>query len=356
MKKRTTPCTVRFFKNILATLLKSSTTAHQPLTNALERFSRVLIQDSTNVSLPPQLAERYPGSRNQTNHNYSQMKLQTTFDLKNSMYVDITPTPFTRNDQAAALDILTVAQQGDLVLRDLGYFTLNSISEMIDRNIFFISRLRTDVTLFDHQNHQVDLGKILKKEGRIDRILFIGAEKKVKVRIVAQPVPPEISNKRRRTLRSNRDRRCNPKKKQLYLCNWTILICNVDEEVCSAEQIANLYYLRWRIETIFKTWKSHCNFTALPVNASCDQVEAIVYARLIFITIFQDSFANQFTTNTRISMQKLTPFVTSFFWLVFHKPLSHNFDVKLFVNYYCQYEKRKRKPIFEKYLCCNDTA
>ena len=355
MKKRTTPCTVDFFKNTLAALLKSFTPAHLPICNALERFNRVLIQDSTNVSLPPQLAQRYPGSRNQTIHNYSQMKLQTTVDLKNAMYVDITPTPFTRNDQAAAPDILTVAKQGDLVLRDLGYFTLTSIGEMIKRNIFFISRLRTDIIVSDDRNQQVDLCKILKKEGRMDRILFIGAEKKVKVRIVARPVPPEVSNKRRRTLRANRDQRCKPKKRQLDLCNWTILICNIDEDVCSAEQIVNVYYLRWRIETIFKTWKSHCNFTALPVNASCDQIEVIIYARLIFITVFQDSFANQFITNTRISLQKLTPFVTSFFWLVFHKPLSHNFDVNIFVNYYCQYEKRKRKTILEKYLYGNDT-
>jgi hypothetical protein len=353
IKKRTTPATVRFFKNVLAEVIKSPSDA-TALKSEFQHFSRVLIQDSTTVALPPALADRYPGSRNQTGKTFAQMKIQTVFDLKNNSYVDFSPTPFTRNDQAAAGDIHSLCRQGDLVLRDLGYFVTNSLQQFVDKKVSFISRLRTDVAVYDADGKVLSLHAILKAKGRLDRTVYIGSKEKVPVRMIALPVPAEIANKRRRDLRHNRDRRCNPTKQHLALCNWIILVTNISDKICSAQQIANLYFLRWRIETLFKTWKSYCNFKSLPAHASADQVESIIYARLIFVTVFNSSIAGSFAPAEKISIQKLTCFVTSFFWILICKPsLSNNKYTKL-LRYYCSYEKRKRKSIFEKYLLCQD--
>ena len=67
------------------------------------------------------LADLFPGGGNQHGGDYANLKIQWICDLKNSAVEQVSLSGFTRNDQAAAPDILNVARPGDLVLRDLGY-------------------------------------------------------------------------------------------------------------------------------------------------------------------------------------------------------------------------------------------
>ena len=71
--------------------------------------------------------------------------------------------------------------------------------------------------------------------------------------------------------------------------DWAILITNVLPSVWSARTVARKYALRWRIETIFKAWKSPFALTEVP-DGSPAQVQSLLYAKLIFITLFQASF------------------------------------------------------------------
>ena len=61
---------------------------------------------------------------------------------------------------------------------------------------------------------------------------------------------------------------------------------NIDLSVFDAEHIAEIYSLRWRIEIVFKSWKSHFNITNVP-NASATRVISYIYTTLIFIALFQ---------------------------------------------------------------------
>ena len=93
-----------------------------PSSQAFKPFTRVLVQDSTSKTLPKHLAELFPGAGNQHGQDYATLKIQWISDLKNSAVEHVSLSGFTRNDQAAASDILAVARPGDLVLRDLGCF------------------------------------------------------------------------------------------------------------------------------------------------------------------------------------------------------------------------------------------
>jgi len=90
----------------------------------------------------------------------------------------------------------------------------------------------------------------------------VSREAKVPVRLVALPVPAQVAAKRRRALNCNRDRRCNPSAAHRALMNWAIFITSVPAHRLPADQIAELYGLRWRIETIFKIR----NFRAITVR------------------------------------------------------------------------------------------
>src|SRR5882724_3796983 len=89
-----------------------------------------------------------------------------------------------------------------------------------------------------------------------------GAER-VAVRLVAHPVPEAVANERRRRARANRDQRCIPSKEKLYLLGWNIFVTNVTSRVWPLRAIQPIYRVRWRIEIIFKAWKSHLGLRQL---------------------------------------------------------------------------------------------
>lgn len=344
---------VEFLKQMLALALciRLKTVSTEPLFAA---FNRVLLHDSSTLPLPDALAPYYPGSRNQ-NGRHSQAKVQAVLDIKSRSYVSFSLTPFTRNDQAAAPDVLTLLEPGDLVIRDLGYFVLRTLKDIADGGAFFISRYRYGCSLYDSHG-PLNLPGLLKKEGRLDRRVYIGSSERLPVRLVAVPVPPEIAGRRRQALQQNRDRRLNPSKDHLFALGWEIFITNVTEEVWTADQIGEIYRLRWRIEIVFKTWKSHFGLTSYGHSASRFQVESLIYTRLISILLFNTVVYNPLHTQIdgqyalKLSLLKLSAFFVNYHWLI--PTIVRSINKRLLddiLTRFCTYDKRKR-PNYENIL------
>lgn len=341
---------VEFLKQMLALLLcrQLRTAFTEPLFAA---FNRVLLHDSSTLPLPQALAPYYPGAGNQRGRN-AQAKLQAILDIKSRSYVYFSLTPFTRNDQTAASDVLGLLQPGDLIIRDLGYFALKVFALISGAGAFFISRFGYRCSLYDPDD-PLDLSCLLRKEGRLDRLVRIGCSEKLPVRLVAIPVPHQVAEKRRRALRQNRDRRLNPGKERLFLLGWAIFITNVTQEVWSADQIAEIYGLRWRIEIVFKAWKSHFGITSYSHSASLYQIESLIYTRLILILLFHTTVYSPLFTRIdrqftkKLSLLKLSAFFVHYHWLIPLIAVSTN--KKLFddiLTHFCTYDKRKR-PNYE---------
>jgi hypothetical protein len=90
-------------------------------------FGRILVQDSTCVSLSPRLAARFPGPANHTGKSQASVRIQCLYDLLSESFAWFSLSAFTRNDQSAASDVLGLLKPNDLLIRDLGYFTLASL-------------------------------------------------------------------------------------------------------------------------------------------------------------------------------------------------------------------------------------
>jgi hypothetical protein len=234
--------------------------------------------------LSPRLAKAFPGSSNQSGKRHAALKIQATYELKTETFLHFEPGPFTRNDQAASPDILSIARAGDLVLRDLGFFVLSVFQQMILGRIFFVSRLRHQVWIGLPNGETFDLLRHLRRDGFFDGQILLGCKDRVPVRLVALRVPPSLAAERRRRLRQNRDKRLRPCAEHLALLDWTLLITNVPPEIWSATTLAKVYGVRWRIEILFKAWKTHFSMTLLP-DASADYVLTLLWARLILITL-----------------------------------------------------------------------
>ncbi|SRR6266567_4290743 len=244
-------------------------------------FQRVLLHDSTVEPLPEHLASAFPGPGNGRRRRYAALKLQFICDLLHSQVLRVGLSGFTRNDQAASPDILSLIQPGDLIIRDLGYFVLKVLEQICLKGAFFLSRYRHGVSIFDAQTGQpLNLAAQLRPGHAFDRQVLLGAEK-VPVRLVAQPVPEAVANERRRKARTNRDRRLNPSKAKLYLLGWNIFVTNVPRAVWSAKALQPIYRLRWRIEIIFKAWKSHLGLRELNCRTA-DLLRLSVMTKLLF--------------------------------------------------------------------------
>ena len=247
----------------------------------LAPFRRVLLHDSTTVALPSRFAKVFPGSANKRKA-FSQLKIQVVCDLLNATVEQLSFSGFTRNDQRASPDILALLRPGDLVIRDLGYFVLSVFEAIGKRGAFFLSRYRYGTILLDPLTlRPIPLAKVLKKQGFFDAHVLLGVEAKVPVRVVAVAVPEAIANQRRRNLRHNRDQSLNPGKEHFYLLGWSIFLTNVDQELWPAKSLPIIYRLRWRIETLFKAWKSYLRLTE--VNDRClPMLHLSIMTKLIF--------------------------------------------------------------------------
>lgn len=345
--KRMNPGLVKFLELLLAASLagqiKKSDRLFTPAT--LSQFNRVLVEDSTHIHLPSWLATFYPGSQNATGQEIATLKIRSAVDLLSERFIDFHLSPFTHNDQSASREIVPSLHAGDLLVRDLGFFVLPAFREIASAKAYFISRLRHDVNLYESLgNKKINLLKKLKKYGFVDLTVCVGAHEQFPCRLIAIPVAAEVAAERRRKYKTNRDRRRNPSTEHLMLMGWDLCITNVPPEMLTAQQIAEIYDLRWRIEIIFKSWKSYFNLADVP-RANVVRVQAHVYAMLLFITIFQVHLfvklyrENLETHHTQLSLLKVARFFKENLWALVLSLM--NLDmVKEQIFYHCRYEPR----------------
>ena len=280
--KRLTPGLCRLLRTLVTDLLRRCIWNVPGVDQGVFRaFNRVLLQDSTCVSLPGKLVRAFPGPRNQSGGQKAALKLQTVFDLKHDHYVSVELGPFTRNDQSAAGDIISILKKGDLVIRDLGYFVLDVFASIARTEAFFLSRLHYSAIVLDPADGRpIDLLKRLRREGSVDLDVLLGKKERLPVRLIARPVPKDVAAQRRRVARQNRDRRCNPGAERLALLGWEVFVTNVGRDVWPPDIAVQVYGFRWRIEILFKMWKSHLALTELPLKASESQVTCLALARI----------------------------------------------------------------------------
>jgi hypothetical protein len=132
----------------------------------LKRYRRILIQDSTVLALPAWLSWCFPGNVSKGKQK-AQLKIQVVYDLLHNCFVHFEITSFTSNDQSKSKDILSLATKKDLVIRDLGYFSLECFEKMIPEHIFFISRMRFGVKIYDPKTgKEINLLREIKKKRR----------------------------------------------------------------------------------------------------------------------------------------------------------------------------------------------
>ncbi|EJS69876.1 transposase for insertion sequence element IS231E [Bacillus cereus BAG2X1-1] len=114
--------------------------------SSLTHFQLLRILDATIFQVPKHLAIVYPGSGGcaQT----AGIKIQLEYDLHNGQFLNFQVEPGKNNDKTFGTKCLATLRPGDLCIRDLGYYSLDDLDQMDQREVYYISRLKLNSMVY----------------------------------------------------------------------------------------------------------------------------------------------------------------------------------------------------------------
>lgn len=174
--------------------------ARLPL-GALTPVGRVLLEDSTPCRLHEKLAEAVKGSGDSA--STSAVKIDLIYDVLHHSVLERHLSHGTAADQGRALAIIPHLRPSDLVLRDLGYLSLESLRHIEARQAWYLSRFPKGVDVYleaDAHASALPLVEPLDRydpdESVIDLPVYIGHER-VPCRLLAYRLPDHVVQERR---------------------------------------------------------------------------------------------------------------------------------------------------------------
>lgn len=325
-------------------------------------FNRILLRDSTTQNLPTGLSEAFPG-------NYSHgkptavMRIQSLFNFSEEKWEQFIVGSYRDNDQGAAPCIAEVLEPRDLILQDLGFFTLDWL-EQLTENQFVITKWSPLVHLFTQSGKKLDLIALLKNKKEVDMAVLVGSQKRLPLRLVARKLTKSRAAKRIKSARNDRHARANHSKEYYQLLHYEIYLTNVAYEDLKGKAIAKLYGLRWHIEILFKSWKSYANFKVMldKDRMHLHRAKFTVYAMLIEF-VYLMSTVYRFIkkeiseiTKKHISilkfMEEINDSISKILVLRSLKELMP--EIQLYANLITYEQHSKRENTMQKYLYVNE--
>ncbi len=328
-----------------------------------QHFQGVYLEDSTCVRLPANVAEFFAGNGGWNGQSYPQARIQLRLSLLDNKYTHIELTDYRKNDYSFAQNILSHIEPGWLCIRDLGYWNMEVFQAIAQKGAFFLSRLKPRVKLLDvHTRQPIELLDELKqceRQGQqvLDMNVLLGAQVRLPVRLVAIRVPQQVYEQRLRKAKKNRDSRLNYTDEYRQLLRWNLFVTNVPAEVWTWQHIQHAYACRWRIETVFKCWKTNLDLERLfagKQSMTPARVMITFYLYLVWVSVFFTSFYQFFFHRVYerkgrfVSLQKFASFFKARFMDLF---LADDLDkFTEIVAYYCVYDRRRSRCNFMEKL------
>lgn len=350
--KKVTEACVEYFQRVLELVILSKVDKQLINEEVLKcKFKRVLIQDSTIIQLPGRLFELFSGVSNGSS-TVCNARIQGVYELLSEKFISFSINSYSKNDQASVLEMEIT--KGDLTLRDRGYLTIKEIKRHLQIGAHCIYRHKMNMQFLDYDTDKpIDLLSVLKKEISIDRLVKLNDKEKTAVRLVAMPVDQATADRRRMKAKKEMKGH-NPGKRFLALQSWTIFITTITPDQANFNTLLKIYGLRWRIETIFKSWKSNMHFDHIQNVSKCQLIITIIMRMIMFLIIKQLIFSPlkkliYLKMNRNVSLLKLTKYLIrnpSIIILILSdlkenkEAFSHTIST---IARHCVYEIRKRR-------------
>ncbi len=285
--KRFTPACARLLHAVLEELTSVVVEAAQDVPiRLLRRFAAVILEDSSSIALPDDLAARWRGCGGNQSHTAAGVKLHTRCELKRGRLDGPKLTDGRTSDHASPFNEQEVLP-GSLHVEDLGYFSLERLAARRQAGAYSLTRYRAGTALYSTQGQRLQVqGVAPRRVGQMKELrVLVGAAARLPMRLLLLRVPKKIADKRREDLLADAQRRQQPVSEEtLRLADWTLLLTDAPAKHLRFEEALVLLRERWQMELLYKLWKQHGQVdewhTADPWRVLCE-----FYAKLIGVLL-----------------------------------------------------------------------
>lgn len=304
-------------------------------------IKRILTEDSTFQKMNARNSGNYPAHGNKQGATAG-FKIDLIYDLLTGLPIFQGLFSGTTQDKTIGKFMLDLVKAGDLVLRDMGYFSASVFQAINELKAFWLSRLPANV------NVEMLDGTLLEKKLRsrsnnmIDEVVFVG-NGKLRCRLVAVRADDALATQRRRSRR--KASKNTPSQQSLIRDGWHLLLTNLPESV-QKEELFEIYRLRWNIEVRFKAWKQAIRMKDVFKGVSnFYHYESLIYAALIFQLITLNVASSLKIGDRTLSLERFSQAVASI--LVGIKNISECISME-FDSRHVLMENRKRKSLMDQ--------
>lgn len=284
---RFTKQATNFVKILLSQLLRSNLSVNSEVfTHSC--FHRIKIKDSTCFQLPENMKDSYPGSGGAGSS--AAVRIQFEYDLKNLDVLELDVMAFNDQDYKNAKDTLDNVQKGDLIIRDLGYVSIEAQKGIDQREAWYLFRLNHTTTVKDAATGQnldfVKIEKQMRQNGiHIMEKDVLLSKNDYRCRLVIEIVPDKIKEQRVRQRNSiNKRKGRKSSKEALARAGLNLFITNCPSSMLSASEVRRVYGIRWQIEIVFKSWKQNSQLHTVK-KMNVNRFEFLLYAKLVWVIL-----------------------------------------------------------------------
>ena len=271
------------FMKRVCQLLMSKRLGQQVDLEVWREFTGIYVSDSTSVELPAHLCEAFGTPVKGKSDKL--LKLDCTFDLQ-SDWSHIWVRYGGSSDQTRIMG----PPRDSLWLRDLGYYSTADFKGIDYQGGKFIPRARMNVGLYKNKTgkERIDLEQLIDQlapNEYFEANIRLEDQQRFPARLIVQRVPDQIAEQKRKTLAAQKRYRSRKvSARRLKLCALNVYLTNLSADQWSADQIPQLYKIRWQIELIFKIWKSQLGLEKIP-RMNKYRFECSLYAMLLYVTL-----------------------------------------------------------------------
>lgn len=253
-------------------------------------FSGIRIMDSTEFKLPTSLLQAFPGYSG--DGTAACAAIQFEYDVMNRQIKCMSLENARVSDKTYADNRMENIEPGELIIRDLGYYSIDSYNKIEQQQAFYVSRLKAQISIYDKTDNgykQLNWAAIItlikkSKEKCFDKTVYIGSTDKKPVRLMAWLLDETAQNKR---LQQKKNRKGKLNETDRIWSQLNVFITNIAVEKITPQQAYNLYKIRWQIELIFKIWKSILKINLIR-KMKADRFRCYIYSKLLWVLLSWD--------------------------------------------------------------------
>ncbi len=243
----------RFLHAVLEEVVGVLMHAEQPVPlELLHRFSRVVLEDSSSIALPKELAECWQGSGGGSGGGEAAITLPVRWDRTRGQLAGPSLTNGRASEQCSPFRQVCLSA-GSLYIADLGYFDLDAAMEHRKAGSYTLTRARTTTVFFTEQGRRLRLEAVLpQRVGQTKEMpVLVGEKQRSWMRLLMVRAPKELAEQRGQDLRLDASRRGRAVSgRALALADWTVLLSDAPSKRLRLEEALILLRERWQMELV----------------------------------------------------------------------------------------------------------